>query len=144
VVAHKSRFGVSDHPGRCRGHPSSRGGETSTELEIVCSYLFDNLHLAFRFMSNKTSPHTARFCETIFLIRFLAVTGFSQELGEIAGTVKDSKGFPIPNAVVETRRPLVQARRAKCSSCCASRFDEEMAPSKDIHRRFIRPSLGLH
>jgi len=27
VVAHKSRFGVDDHPGRCRGHPSSRGGD---------------------------------------------------------------------------------------------------------------------
>src|SRR5215510_5678916 len=27
VVAHKQRFGVSDHPGRLRGHPSSRGGE---------------------------------------------------------------------------------------------------------------------
>jgi hypothetical protein len=27
VVVHKSRFGVSDHPGRCRVHPSSRGGE---------------------------------------------------------------------------------------------------------------------
>ena len=32
VVAHKSRFGVSDHPGRCRGHPSSRGGDSNTHL----------------------------------------------------------------------------------------------------------------
>src|SRR5262245_61367697 len=31
VVAHKANCGVSDHPGRCRGHPSSRGGE--------CAYL---------------------------------------------------------------------------------------------------------
>src|SRR5262245_51020257 len=27
VVAHKSRSGVTDHPGRCRGHPSLRGGD---------------------------------------------------------------------------------------------------------------------
>ena len=31
VVAHKANCGVSDHPSRCRGHPSSRGGE--------CAYL---------------------------------------------------------------------------------------------------------
>ena len=34
VVAHKSRFCVSDHPGRCRGHPSSRGGESSSHQQL--------------------------------------------------------------------------------------------------------------
>jgi len=33
VVAHNASFGTSDHPGRYRGHPSSRGGESERTLD---------------------------------------------------------------------------------------------------------------
>jgi len=77
-------------------------------------------------MSNKTSPYTARFCETIFLILFLAVTGFSQELAEIAGTVKDSDGFPIPNAVVAIRQQETMLVRSTHSADSGTYFIDRL------------------
>src|SRR5215813_12355270 len=77
-------------------------------------------------MSKETSLYAARFCETIFLILFLAVTGFPQELAEIAGTVKDSSGFPIPNAVIEVRQQETMLVRSARSADSGTYFIDRL------------------
>jgi hypothetical protein len=77
-------------------------------------------------MSNKTSHYPARFCGTIFLIAFFCLTAFPQELAEIAGTVKDSNGFPIPNAVVDVRQQETMLLRSTRSADSGTYFIDRL------------------
>jgi hypothetical protein len=76
-----------------------------------------------------------RYAAAIFLIAFVNVTAFGQDLSEIAGTVRDARGGPIPDAVLQVRNEQTMFIRSTRSDESGTYFIDKLPIGNSVISR---------